>query len=151
MQNPLKRKSLTPSPRPTWTPFQALAPDFLRPFDESWFAEANVPFPSIDIEERESDVHVTAEVPGMKAEDLDIQVMPSGDMLLMQGEKRSEKENEDRGYRNIERIYGSFRREIPLPTRVDGSKVAAKLDQGVLTIDLPKADGGDAPHRVQIG
>jgi len=155
MRNPLMRRK-NPLPAGRWgygtNPFAALQHELDRMFEgygrdfEPGFA-----YPSVDIEERAEDVHVTAEVPGMTKDDLQVEVAPSGDALMIRGEKRRENERSEKGYHTVERTYGTFQRDIPLPTRVDASRVKANLNDGVLTVDLGKAEGENAPRRIEVG
>jgi len=99
-------------------------------------------WPAIDVAEEENSVVVRAEVPGCKADDIDISVY--GNKLTISGEKKFEEEKKEKGYYHIESTYGSFRRELTLPTDVDQSKVEAACKDGVLTITLPKAASAKA-------
>lgn len=102
-----------------------------RPFDgyRAW--------PALDIAEQDDAIIVRAEVPGCKADDIDISVY--GNMLTISGEKKETKESKDKGYYHTESVYGSFRREVNLPTDVDPANVEATCKDGVLSITLPKA------------
>jgi HSP20 family protein len=99
-------------------------------------------WPAIDVAEEKDSIVVRAEVPGCKADDIDISVY--GNTLTISGEKKLEEEKKEKGYYHIESTYGSFRREITLPTDVDQSKVEAAYKDGVLTINLPKAASAKA-------
>ncbi len=99
-------------------------------------------WPALDIAEREDTVLVRAEVPGLKPEEIDISVY--GDTLTISGEKRESKEDEGDGFYHVESSYGSFRREVTLPTDVDESKIEATCKDGVLSITLPKAEKSKA-------
>ncbi|PIR00881.1 MAG: heat-shock protein Hsp20 [Nitrospinae bacterium CG11_big_fil_rev_8_21_14_0_20_45_15] len=92
--------------------------------------------PKIDVVETEKEIKVTVELPGM--EEKDINVNFAGDMLVIKGEKKSEKEEKKEDYCFTERSYGSFHRSIPISTAVDRDKVDAKLKNGVLKVTLPK-------------
>ena len=92
--------------------------------------------PAIDMSEDETVYKISAELPGIDAKDIDVSV--SGDMLVLKGEKRQEKEETDRDYHFSERSYGSFQRSFELPSSVDRNKIAADFSKGVLTITLPK-------------
>jgi HSP20 family protein len=110
---------------------------------DSFFRGLDRPFagykawPAIDVAEEENAIVVRAEVPGCKAEDIDISVY--GNTLTISGEKKLEEEKKEKGYYHVESSYGSFRREFTLPTDVDQSKVEAVCKDGVLSITLPKA------------
>jgi len=94
-------------------------------------------WPAIDVAEEENAIVVRAEVAGCKADDIDISVY--GNTLTISGEKKSEEEKKEKGYYHVESTYGSFRREITLPTDVDAGKIDAVCKDGVLSITLPKA------------
>ncbi len=110
---------------------------------DSFFRGLDRPFagykawPAIDVAEEEDAIVVRAEVPGCKAEDVEISV--HGNVLTIGGEKKHEDEKKEKGYYHIESAYGSFRRELTLPTDVDPEKVNAVCKDGVLSITLPKA------------
>jgi HSP20 family protein len=95
-------------------------------------------WPAIDVAEEEDAIIVRAEVPGCKADDIDISV--HGNMLTISGEKKLSEEKKEKGYYHVESSYGSFRRELTLPTDVDQSKIDATCKNGVLSINLPKAE-----------
>ena len=111
---------------------------------DSFFRGLDRPFagykawPSIDVAEHEDNIEVRAEVPGCKAEDIEISVY--GNTLTISGEKKQTEEKKEKNYYHVESTYGSFRREINLPTDVDQAKVNAECKNGVLTITLPKAE-----------
>lgn len=93
--------------------------------------------PKVDVTETEAEVKVTAELPGMEEKDIDISV--DGDMLSIKGEKKTEKEEKKEESYRLERSYGSFRRDIMLPSKVQVEKVKATFAKGVLTVTLPKS------------
>ncbi len=99
-------------------------------------------WPAIDVAERDETVLVRAEVPGLKPEEIDISVY--GDTLTISGEKKESKEDQGDGFYHVESSYGSFRREVTLPTDVDESKIEATCKDGVLSITLPKAEKSKA-------
>ncbi len=95
-------------------------------------------WPAMDVSQDENEIEVKAELPGCKPEDIDINV--HGTTLTISGEKKAEEEKKEKGYYHIERSYGSFQRQINLPSEVDPAKVKAAYDDGILTITLPKAE-----------
>ena len=95
-------------------------------------------WPTIDIVEDENALTVKAEVPGCRAEDIDISV--HGNVLTISGEKKQEVEKKEKGYYHIERAYGSFRRDITLPTEVESARIEAVCKNGVLSVTLPKIE-----------
>jgi HSP20 family protein len=99
-------------------------------------------WPAVDVADNEEAVVVKAELPGCKAEDIDISV--HGNTLTISGEKKQTEERKEKGYYHIERTYGSFRRDLNLPADADPSKVKAVCKDGVLTVTLPKAEKAKA-------
>lgn len=93
-------------------------------------------FPAMDIVETEDAVDISAEVPGVKEEDLDVSI--SGDALILKGEKSAEYEKKDDSYHRIERRYGSFRRQIPLGFSPENDAVQAEFGDGVLKLHIAK-------------
>ena len=110
---------------------------------DSFFRGLERPFagykawPAIDVAEEDENILVRAEVPGCKAEDIEISV--HGNTLTITGEKKLQEEKKEKGYYHLESTYGSFRRELNLPTDVEASKIDAVCKDGVLSITLPKA------------
>ena len=94
-------------------------------------------WPSIDVADHQDAVMVRAEVPGCKADDIDISV--HGDTLTVSGEKKESQEQKEKGYYHVESSYGSFRRDLHLPSEIDRDKIEAACKDGILTIALPKA------------
>ncbi|MBN1806419.1 MAG: Hsp20/alpha crystallin family protein [Sedimentisphaerales bacterium] len=115
---------------------------------DSFFRGLDRPFsgykawPVIDVAEEDNAILVIAEVPGCKADDIDISV--HGNVLTISGEKKLSEEKKEKGYYHVESSYGSFRRELTLPTDVNPNKVDAICKDGVLSITLPKADQAKA-------
>jgi HSP20 family protein len=96
----------------------------------------NLPSPAVDISEDNAAYKVTAELPGMSEKE--IEVVVSGDTLMLKGEKRAEKEQNDKNFYLSERSYGSFLRSFYVPDGVDRDKIAANFTNGVLTVTMPK-------------
>lgn len=94
--------------------------------------------PAAEMEETPEAIHLKLEVPGMDAKDLDIQV--SAEAVSISGERKEETQTEDKGMTRSEFRYGSFRRVIPLPTRVQNTSVNAEYKDGILNLTLPKAE-----------
>jgi len=115
---------------------------------DSFFKGLDRPFqgykawPAIDVSEDEDSITVRAEVPGCKAEDIDISV--HGNTLTISGEKKLKEEKKEKGYYHVESSYGTFRRELTLPTDVVSEKVDATCKDGVLSITMPKAEKAKA-------
>jgi HSP20 family protein len=91
--------------------------------------------PAIDVEERNGQLEVHAELPGLKAEDVKVEV--TEDALIIRGERKYEREHKiGQAYRS-ERRYGEFYRAIPLPEGVDAEKAKAQFRDGVLEVTVP--------------
>jgi HSP20 family protein len=124
-------------------------PSLRRMFDmePAWRPASSFTFsvPAIDMSEDEKAYKISAELPGLDAKDVDVSV--SGNMLVLKGEKRQEKEEKDKNYYFSERAYGSFQRTFELPASVDRDKVAADFSKGVLTITLPKTPEAQKPQK----
>lgn len=92
--------------------------------------------PAVDIHESEDAIRVIAELPGIKPEDVHVEV--EDNVLTLRGERKLEHEEDKEGYHRIERSYGSFSRSFVLPRTVDASNIDASMDNGTLTVELPK-------------
>jgi len=117
---------------------------FRRPFSmfgPSWlprvkFPEMGVVTPDVDIFEDGNDVVVKAEMPGMKKENIEVNL--TDDMITVSGEKKKEEKVEKKDYYRVERSYGSFTRSFKLPKDVESDKAKATFKDGVLEIRVPK-------------
>jgi HSP20 family protein len=94
--------------------------------------------PAIDLYQNADEVVVKASLPGLKAEDVQISI--TADLLTLRGEFREESEQNEKTYHIRENHYGSFERQVMLPTEVQTEKAKADFENGVLTIVLPKAE-----------
>lgn len=94
--------------------------------------------PPVDIDETEDAIRIEVEVPGLRAEDLDVTV--ENGVLTVSGEKRFERKegDKDRGRWTTERQFGRFQRSFALPAHVDAENVRATYNNGVLIVELPK-------------
>jgi len=108
---------------------------FFGGFDIEPFAAGEF-MPRVNVKETDKKIEVTAELPGMNEQDVDVTL--SRDSLTISGSKQEETEDKGRDYYRTERRYGSFHRVIPLSAEVDDSKVEAEFKKGVLKIELPK-------------
>lgn len=93
--------------------------------------------PAVDIAEKDKEYEITAELPGMDENNIDVKFADG--MLTIKGEKKEEKEERKKDYFLSERRYGSFQRSFPVPESVDANRIEAKFVNGVLTIRLPKS------------
>jgi len=105
--------------------------------------------PVADVQESSEALTFFLELPGVRLEDIDLHL--EGDELLVQGERRMEREEAGEQYHRVERSYGKFSRRFPVPSTVDRSSVAATFRDGVLRISLPKKENVlKGPIRVAI-
>jgi HSP20 family protein len=104
-------------------------------------------FPLMNVSENRGNYYVRAELPGLKAEDLDIYV--TGNSLSIAGERKIPSEDEKATYHRRERESGAFNRMISLPTDVDTAKVEARCVDGVLTVVLPKSESAK-PKQISV-
>lgn len=99
----------------------------------------------VNVAEQNGAVEVTAEMPGCAVEDIDVQLKDG--VLSIKGEKKVEKDDKQKDYHIMERSYGMMERSFTLPAEVDGSKVDASFDKGVLKVILPKLPEAQANTR----
>jgi HSP20 family protein len=92
--------------------------------------------PAIEVIENENELVLTAELPGLKPEEVTVEV--ENNVLTLKGEKKAEFEKEDTRYHIWERSYGAFERMIPLPRTVKADAIVAKFENGILRVTLPK-------------
>lgn len=128
------------------SPFQMLWQDVNRTmenFFEGWgerpFSTSNAFSPSLNMTENDTAYTVAVEVPGVAEDDIEITLTPN--MLTIKGEKKEEQEEKTDQYYHLERQYGSFCRQVPLPPNtVNQDEVVANFDKGILTVTLPKLE-----------
>jgi len=95
-------------------------------------------FPLMNVTEDKDNYYIRAELPGFKADDLEISV--TGNTMSISGERKLDVDDENAQYHRREREFGKFSRIITLPTQIDTNKVEAHCEDGVLTVTLPKAE-----------
>jgi HSP20 family protein len=149
-----KMNALVPTRRRRWMAFPDLEfGDFenrlSRMFGEPvWEAEPMSWTPVVDVAESEGELILTAELPGLDEENVEIEV--EGNVLTLKGEKTSEFEKEEgkgeRKMRMWERRYGAFTRSFTLPGTVEADKIEAEFDKGVLTVHMPKTKEARGRH-----
>lgn len=105
-----------------------------REFGESDF-ERGIWSPAIEVRERNNNLEVCAELPGMTKDDVKVECTEEG--IILEGEKRREQQHEEGGVHRSERSYGHFYRMIPLPEGADSEKARAEFKNGVLTVQVP--------------
>ena len=127
-----------------WNPWQEI--DTLQHQLNSLLDEALVPatgwqktfsrVPAAEIQETADGINLKLEVPGMEAKDLDVQV--TEEAVSISGERKSETKSEAKGVTKSEFQYGKFHRVIPLPSKIQHTKVEAEYKDGILNLKLPK-------------
>lgn len=95
-------------------------------------------FPAIDVVETEDSMEITAEVPGVKEEDLDVSIVQN--TLVLKGEKSSDHEQKEQDFHLVERRYGSFRRQVPLGFAPAEDAIKATFADGILKLTIAKPD-----------
>jgi HSP20 family protein len=111
---------------------------FDSPFVESNFQPVMTWLPAVEIIEANNELVLTAELPGMKKEDVQISI--ENQVLMLSGEKKEERKEDDKEkkFHVFERSYGSFTRAFTLPRAIDAAKVSAEFENGILKVHLPK-------------
>jgi HSP20 family protein len=94
--------------------------------------------PAVDVFEDKDAVKIVAELPGVKPGDVKLSL--ENNLLTIRGEKKQEAEERSERVHRYERSYGSFERVFALPSTVDGEKISAEYQNGVLTVTVPKAE-----------
>ncbi len=94
--------------------------------------------PALDLYEDKDNFTVTAELPGLKREDIEVSLHEGA--LSISGERKSEEKFEDAETYRSERFFGKFHRVVTLPKAVQGDKITAQYKDGILTVTLPKAE-----------
>jgi HSP20 family protein len=123
-----------------------------RMFDEAFDARSNnLEYgqwaPAVDLKEEGGQFVLKADMPGMKREDIDIQV--ENNLLTISGERRFEEDERREDYHRIERAYGKFVRTFTLSTRVKADAITASYKDGILTVEIPKAEESK-PKKIAI-
>lgn len=140
---------------PTYSPWRELeeaSSRLARFFDDTPMGPANggVLMPAVNVEESKDELILTAELPGMGRDDIQIDL--ENNVLTISGEKSEERTegSEERRYHVWERRYGSFQRSFTLPRTVSADDISASFEHGVLTIRMPKAPEAKG-RRIEIG
>ncbi len=132
-----------------WSPVFDIDKDWRFEFPR-WLSEGTFEFrPSVDVVRHEGELVITAELPGMTVEDVDVTL--EEDVLTIKGEKTEEKKIDEEDHYVHERTYGKFSRRIAMPSGVSADKIAADFDKGILTIKvtLPEEKKLE-PHTIPV-
>lgn len=112
----------------------ATGKSFLRPLGDVW--------------EDEKNVYASVELPGLKKEDIDINITDEG--IEVKAEKKAEKEEKDKNYYRIERNYAGFYKFISLPENIDAEKAEASYNNGILKVSLPKTEKTESKKKIKV-
>jgi HSP20 family protein len=147
-----ERGAIIPVPRLAAFPWhipERVEEFFREPWGPGWpslrWPEETVRMPAVDVFEDGDEVVVKAELPGMKKEEVDVQI--AGDVITISGKKEKEERVEKKDYHRYERSSGSFSRSVRLPAEVQVDRVTAKLEEGVLEIRAAKSEAAKARTR----
>lgn len=119
---------------------QAWLPDIFNDFfDNNWMEKANATAPAINIKETDTNYEIELAAPGMTKEDFTIKI-ENGNQLVVTMEKKLEQKEEKKESRYLRRefSYSKFQQAMILPEDVEKDKIQAKMEHGVLIIDIPK-------------
>lgn len=154
-----KRGQVVPRVKPDLSPFNEMDSlfdrlfegGFLRPFDWRWpeltgFHRLEERLPRVDMIDREEEVVVRAEIPGVHKDELDVSL--SDEYLTIKSETHEEKDEKGEFFRSEIR-HGSFTRTVRLPDAVEGEKAKARFEDGLLEITIPKAERAKR-HNIEI-
>ncbi|HID38573.1 MAG TPA: Hsp20/alpha crystallin family protein [Calditrichaeota bacterium] len=138
-----------------WSPARSiftLKNDMDRLFDEFFRSGLDVAervdlTPLVDVEETDDEFIISAELPGMKRNE--IKITFENNILNISGEKKAGKEIKEDNYHRMERSYGKFSRTIPIPSGVKLDKIDAVYEDGVLTVHIPKTEEAK-PKQIEI-
>jgi HSP20 family protein len=135
-----------------WDPFREMTQvqnQFNRLVDQVWGGrqERESWLPAVDVFDRQDAVVLKAELAGMNADDIQIEV--EDNVLTIKGERKFEEKVEDERYYRVERRFGSFQRSLALPQGVKPDEIQAGYEDGILTVTVPKAEE-EKPKRIEV-
>lgn len=121
-----------------FAPLSRLFEDFMTewPFRASALARRESWRPAVNIVEKDGNLLLEAEIPGVSEKDIDLKL--EGNVLTLKGERKLENEEDRNNYHRIESFYGSFTRSFTLPETVDYEEIKAEYKNGVLTVTIPQ-------------
>jgi HSP20 family protein len=142
-----------------WEPLIRVRSEFDRLLDDFWSRPISLNLtrqmqtlsgPALELKDKGAKFELVAEIPGMKAEDVEVKV--SDGILRLTGEKREEHEEKEEGFLFSERRYGRFERAIELPQGIDHDKISATARDGILSVHLPKSPAAiERERKIPIG
>lgn len=154
---PIARPTESPFNVPTSMPFAGLQTALNRMFDDTLRgfavpatgAGTDLAIPDIDVSEDDANVVVTAELPGLGPDEVEVEYADG--VLRIAGEKTAEREGGPSTRRHVsERYYGRVERRIPIDRAVDRDAIDASFRDGVLTVTLPKSGEGDGSRKIAV-
>lgn len=122
-----------------WLELESMSDRLNRLFSDPGQGHANRPSvwtPAVNVEETKEELKLTAELPGMNIDDIEIEV--ENNLLSLRGEKREEEKQENQKFHVWERSYGSFERNFTLPRTVKSEEISAHFQDGILHVHMPK-------------
>ena len=142
---PVKRNNSFP-----WPAFNDLEHQLERIFsapNQSACTTSGVWSPPVDIHETDDAYHLEVDLPGLTRKEIDVKVVE--DRVTIKGTRKNESVEEEKGYRRRERVEGAFERSFQLRGGIDGSKVEARFEDGVLSVKLPKPEE-TRPKQIEV-
>ena len=133
-----------------WDPFRemtSLQNQVSRLADSLWSGRPESWVPAVDVFDTKDAVVLKAELPGMKVDDIQIEV--DDNVLTIKGERTFEERVDEERYYRVERRYGSFQRSIALPQGVKADDIRATYEDGVLEVTVPKTEA-EKPRRIEV-
>ena len=112
--------------------------------DDGWLATTTSILPTIDLVETESQFEVPVDLPGLKPEEVNVE-LKNGE-LWISGKREEEKEEQGKTFHRFERRHGEFRRVLTLPSAISEEKIDARFENGVLKISIPKSEEAQTKH-----
>jgi HSP20 family protein len=147
MMNTLNRWNPSAAAHTARDPFFRLIDTFFNQDSSNEDVASRSWMPPVDIQETEDGYRLTAELPGLTRDDINITM--ENNVLRLSGERKFEKDVKKESYHRIERAYGTFGRSFVLPQQVSSEKVEAAFKDGVLTVTVPKAEQAK-PRKIAI-
>lgn len=121
--------------------------NFFTPVSSGTKNELQTACPSCEIEDKNDHFLVSVDLPGVKKDDINIEVLEN--KIMISGERKSEKETKNKDYHYSEKSYGNFQRTFNLPQKFLADKIEANFDNGVLHLSIPKAQATQ-PKKIDI-
>jgi HSP20 family protein len=134
--------------RPFWEMERWFEEGFPEFFEEELFRFPKIRSPRMDIYEKDNKIIAEVEIPGVKPEDINIEV--TDNLLKVEAKTKEEKEEKERGYYRKEIGKRYFKRIIALPVDVKGNEAVAECEDGVLRIEIPKVKKKEEPKKIKV-